>query len=61
MALTRLEKERISDSRLKIQSVSSSLQQVDREKIPNLDEIQECLEGAEQSLKGALRPKSPAK
>ncbi|HWD00347.1 MAG TPA: hypothetical protein VG456_26500 [Candidatus Sulfopaludibacter sp.] len=55
MILTRVEKERISDSRLKIQSVAAALQQIDPEKIPQLDEIQHCLEDAEASLKGALR------
>jgi hypothetical protein len=55
MALTPVEKERITDSRLKIQSVANSLKNVDPKKIPDLEEIQECLEGADQSLGGALR------
>jgi hypothetical protein len=55
MALTRVEKERLKDSRLKIQSVSDSLHQVDPEKIPDIEEIQDCLEEAEKSLDGALR------
>ena len=54
MALTRAEKERIGDSRLKIQSVTDSLNQVDPEEIPNYEEIQECLDDAEKSLKSAL-------
>jgi len=55
MSLTRLEKERITDSRMKIQTVANSLNHVDPAKVPNLDEIQECLENAEESLRGALR------
>ena len=58
MALTRTERERIADSRLKIRSVAHSLDQVDPRKIPNFEEIQDCLEGAEHSLKGALKPAS---
>jgi hypothetical protein len=45
MSLNRAERERVSDSRLKIQSVAASL---------NLEEIQECLDDAEETLKGAL-------
>jgi hypothetical protein len=55
MSLTRVERERVSDSRLKIQSVADSLAQVDAAKIPDFEEIQDCLEEAEKSLSGALR------
>ncbi|HTX39203.1 MAG TPA: hypothetical protein VME43_29465 [Bryobacteraceae bacterium] len=55
MALTRAEKERLTDSRLKIQSVTGSLNHVDPKKVPDFEEIQECLEQAEKSLSGALR------
>ena len=55
MALTRVEKERVTDSRLKIQSVNNSLKHVDPKKVPHFEEIQECLEDAEKSLGGALR------
>jgi hypothetical protein len=58
MSLTRVEKERISDSRLKIQSVASSLHHMDPDKVPNLEAIQDCLEGAEESLKTALSRKT---
>ena len=54
MALTRAERERINDSRMKIQAVAHSLNQVAPEKIPDLDKIQECLEDAEKSFDGAL-------
>lgn len=58
MALTRVEKERLSDSRLKIQSVARSLTKVDPSKVPNIEDIQECLEDAEETLNGALRTKA---
>ena len=59
MSLTRVEKERVKDSRLKIQSVAHSLKHVDPSKVPNFEEIQECLEDADASLQGALKPPSP--
>ena len=55
MPLTRSEKERLSDSKLKLQSVVQSLKHVDPEKIPGYDEVEKCLEDAEKSLNGALR------
>lgn len=54
MALTRVEKERLQDSRLKLKSVADSLQHVDPRKVPGVDRIEECLEDAERSLNGAL-------
>ena len=57
MALSRVERERVNDSRLKLQSVTNSLSQIDPKKVPDLDEIQECLENAGKSLDGALRSK----
>ena len=55
MALTRTEKERIADSRLKLRSVADSLTHVDPKKIHNFDDIQDCLEDADKSLNGALK------
>jgi len=55
MRLTRLEKERIADSRLKIQSVTNSLKHVDPKKVRAFESIRECLEEAEHSLGGALK------
>jgi len=55
MRLTRLEKERLSDSRLKLQSVADSLKHVDPTKVHDFEEIQDCLEAAEKNLRGALR------
>lgn len=55
MALTRVEKERITDSRMKVQSITNSLKQVDPNKIRDFEEIQECLKDADRSLGEALR------
>ena len=55
MSFTRAEKERISDNLLKIQAVARSLKHLDRKKVPDLKEIEECLEGADRSLGGTLR------
>ena len=55
MALKRVEKERIKDSLLKLQSVANSLNQVDSTEIPHLEDVQECLEDADKILGGALR------
>jgi hypothetical protein len=53
--LTREDRARITDSTHKLQSVNHSLAQVDPEKIPEIDEIQECLENADKTLRGVLR------
>ncbi|MDR3703422.1 MAG: hypothetical protein P4L56_27485 [Candidatus Sulfopaludibacter sp.] len=58
MALTRAEKERIADSRLKIQSVADSLKKVDPKKLQDFEEIQTCLEDADKSLLETLRSDS---
>ena len=55
MALTRVEKERLSDSQMKIRSVANSLQHVDPKKLPDFEAIEECLDNADKSLSGALR------
>ncbi|HEX4133380.1 MAG TPA: hypothetical protein VHY84_02065 [Bryobacteraceae bacterium] len=55
MALTRLERERITDSRLKLQSAARTLKHIDRKKIHDLDDIHDCLEDAEESLRTSLR------
>jgi hypothetical protein len=62
MKLTIVERERITDSMLKIQSVRASLDEVDDSKIPNVEDIERCLESADHSLKVALgyaRSRSP--
>jgi hypothetical protein len=55
MSLSRAEKERIRDSRMKLQSVARSLKEVSPSEVGGIDEIQDCLEAAEESLRGALQ------
>ena len=55
MSLTRVEKERINDSRMRIQTASTTLKEVDPKKVPELAEIRECLDNAERTLDSALR------
>ena len=55
MGLSRVDKERINDSRLKIQAAADTLSEVHPSKIPDLEEIQECLESANRNLGTALR------
>ena len=55
MQLTRVEREKITDSVLKIQSVQASLDKFDETKIPDFQEIQSCLKTADNSLRLALR------
>ena len=55
MALTKSEKERVSDSMLKIQSVAKSLRQLDPKHIPEFESIESCLEDADRNLRFALR------
>jgi len=38
-----------------IQSARASLADIDETKVPDVDEIQECLESADKNLRGALR------
>jgi hypothetical protein len=60
MNLTPVERERITDSMLKIQSARASLEKVEDEKYPNAEEIDSCLESADQHLKIALGYAKPA-
>jgi hypothetical protein len=57
MPLSQQERERIIGSRLRIRSVAKSLNHVDPEKVPDFEEIQDCLEDADKSLIGALQCK----
>ena len=59
MTLTPVERARVADSRLKVQSVAQSLKYVDPNKIPDLEEIADCLEDADQSLGEALQASPP--
>jgi hypothetical protein len=61
--LTRLEREVITDSMLKIQSIEASLSEIDGSKIIDIDEIHGCLKTANRSFRAALRsgPPKPVK
>jgi hypothetical protein len=61
MKLTSVERERITDSVLKIQSVRASLDQMDEGKIPKLGEMESCLEGVDDGLREALGYSRPDK
>jgi hypothetical protein len=60
MPLTKLEREVITDSMLKVQSIQSSLEQIDDSKIPEAEEIHDCLEAADQSFRDALKGQPPS-
>jgi hypothetical protein len=45
-----VEKERLADSRMKLQAVAKSLRQVDPKAIPDFEEIESCLEDADKNL-----------
>jgi hypothetical protein len=53
--LTRLERERITDGFLSIQSAENSLSDVDEAKVPELDDIHDCLRAADKTLRRMLR------
>jgi len=55
MSLSRADKERINDSRLKIQAAADTLGDVNPSHIPEFEDIQECLENASKNLGTALR------
>ncbi len=55
MGMTRAERERVNDIRLKLQSAARSLRHLDDGEIPHFDQIEECLDDADRSLQDALR------
>lgn len=55
MELTKSERAKITDGMHSIQSALASLENLDQTKVPEVDDIQECLEGADKSLRQALR------
>jgi hypothetical protein len=64
MALSELEREVITDSMLKIQSIQASLDHIEDAKLAAIDEIRSCLRTADNSFRAALgvvREKKPAK
>jgi hypothetical protein len=54
MKLTETERERLSDSVLKIQSVRASLDHVAKSKIPEHEEIDACLRRIDRSFRESL-------
>jgi hypothetical protein len=54
MKLTPTERERITDGVLKIQSVRATLDHLDKSKISQSQEIEECLETVDESFREAL-------
>jgi hypothetical protein len=62
MTFTRVERARITDSVLNIQSASASLEDIDEGKVAELVEIQKCLKNADKTLRSALRhtPNKPS-
>jgi hypothetical protein len=55
MAMTRAEKERANDIRLKLQSAARSLQHLPESDIPDYEQIENCLDNADESLRVALK------
>ena len=60
MALTPVEREKITDGMRKIQSARASLEDVDPSKIPEFEDLEDCLEDADKNLGAALK-ESPHK
>ena len=61
MELTPLEREKITDGMLKIQSAMASLEEVNPDKIPEFADLEDCLEDADKNLGTALRQSPSAK
>ena len=61
MPLTKLEREVITDSMLKIQSIQASLNQIDETKLLDGEEIHSCLKSANNSFRAALKAGFPQK
>jgi hypothetical protein len=59
MPLTRLEREAITDSVLKIQSIQASLAQLEDLRLPDRETIESCLETADKALRVVLREGTP--
>ena len=55
MDLTKSERARLTDCAHSIQSAQASLTDIDETKLPGVDEIQECLKGADKNLRHVLR------
>lgn len=55
MSLTKSDRAKITDSVHSIQSARASLSDIEEDKVPEVDEIQDCLEGADIKLRAALQ------
>jgi hypothetical protein len=55
MSLTKSDRAKITDSVHSIQSARASLSDIAEDKVPEVDEIQDCLEDADKKLRQALR------
>ena len=55
MDLSKTDRAKITDTVHSIQLAQASLLDIDDTKVPEVDEIQECLEGADKNLRRALR------
>jgi hypothetical protein len=60
MPLSRVDRERITDSVLKIQSVQAQLDHLDESKLSEIEEIKDCLANADDNMRDALKS-SPQK
>lgn len=55
MTLNKLEREVLTDSMLKIQSIQASLKEIDATKLRDINEVHNCLSTANKSFRSALR------
>jgi hypothetical protein len=61
MDLSKTERAKITDTVHSIQLAQASLVDIDETKVPEVNEIQECLDGADRNLRRALRQAPPKK
>jgi hypothetical protein len=61
MPLNRLEREVITDSMLKVQSIQASLHQIDESKVPGIHEVHSCLKTANNTFRSVLSGGTPTK
>jgi hypothetical protein len=61
MDLSKTDRARITDTVHSIQLAQASLVEIDESKVPEVNEIQECLDGADRNLRRALRRTSATK
>jgi len=59
--LTKEERERVNDTKHSIQAATEALSRVDRAKIPNVEEIEDCLDDADKTLHDVLKATPPSK